>query len=111
MLNQSMRGFLINTIIISVFLNFNSIIAQEQKDIVVTLYRTSTNSLNNDGELLYSQKRIQQIFNKENFLKCIKKASKNIRRNEQDKVAYYYLALSTYKIYEEKYTLKSSKII
>ena len=97
-----MSRFLKNTIFLFFLLNLNLIIAQEQKDIVVTLYRTSENSLNNDGELLYSQKRIQQIFNKENFLKCIKKASKNIRRNEQDKVAYYYLALSTYKIYEEK---------
>ena len=95
-----MRGFLINTIIISVFLNFNSIIAQEQKDIVITLYRNSDCSLNNEKD--FQQKRIQQLFNKERFLKCIKKSSRNIRRNKDNKVAYYYLALSTYEVYKEK---------
>lgn len=54
-----MRGFLLNTIIISVFLNFNSIIAQEQKDIVITLYRNSDCSLNNEKD--FQQKRIKPI--------------------------------------------------
>ena len=97
-----MSGFLKNIIFFFVLISFNLIKAQDQKDVVVTLIRNTESSLSNDGELLYSQKRIQNIYRNDNYLKCIKKASKKITNNNKDKVAYYYLALSTFKLYQEK---------
>ena len=93
-----MSGFLKNIIFFFVLISFNLIKAQDQKDVVITLIRNVESSLDNDGELLYSQKRIQNIYRNDNYLKCIKRASKKIAKNNQDKVAYYYLALSTFKL-------------
>ena len=89
-----MSGFLKNIIFFFVLISFNLMKAQDQKDVVITLIRNTESSLVNDGELLYSQKRIQNIYRNDNYLKCIKKASKKITNNNKDKVAYYYLALS-----------------
>ena len=97
-----MSGFLKNIIFFFVLISFNLMKAQDQKDVVITLIRNTESSLVNDGELLYSQKRIQNIYRNDNYLKCIKKASNKITKNNKDKVAYYYLALSTFKLYNEK---------
>ena len=82
--------------------SINTFHAQDQKDIVITLVRKPSTLQLSCGELDFFQKRIQQTFQKEKYLKCIKRASYQIARNKQDKVTYYYLALSTFKIYEQK---------
>ena len=47
------------------------------------------------------QQSIKSSFKKENFKKCIKKSSIRLDKGIYDKLAYYYLGLSTYKLYEE----------
>jgi uncharacterized protein (TIGR02594 family) len=52
--------------------------------------------------LTFKEKRIQNSFMKEDYRKCISKSSKLLNKGNIDRVAYYYLALSSFKIYEDK---------
>ena len=54
------------------------------------------------SELNFFQRRLQNSFKKEKYQKCIRQASTRISHGKLDKVAYYYMALSTFKIYENK---------
>ncbi len=55
-----------------------------------------------DNKLINQQLSIQSSYKKENYTKCIKKSSERLNKGVYDKVAYYYLGLSTFKVYEEK---------
>jgi uncharacterized protein (TIGR02594 family) len=55
-----------------------------------------------NNRLTFKEKRIQNSFIKEDYRKCISKSSKLLNKGNIDRVAYYYLALSSFKIYEDK---------
>ena len=52
-------------------------------------------------KLAYYQKSIKKSFKNDHFRKSIKKSSIRLDDGYYDKLAYYYLGLSTYKLYEE----------
>ena len=55
-----------------------------------------------NNRLTFKQKRIKNSFVKEHYRQCISKSSKLLNKGNIDRVAYYYLALSSFKIYEDK---------
>jgi len=71
----------------------SSIISQEE-------YFSNESLINN--RLTFKQKLIKRSFVKEHYRQCISKSSKLLNKGNMDRVAYYYLALSSFKIYEDK---------
>ena len=58
----------------------------------------SQNKANNDN-LTFRQKRIQNLFKKEKYNKCISIGKNKLAKGNLDRVSYYYLALSYFKLY------------
>jgi len=78
------------------------------------------NEYSADIQLSASQRIIRKAFVKGNYQKCIRKSSYRISKGKRDRVAYYYLALSFFKQYQNEFReylldrslwyLKSAKI-
>ena len=59
----------------------------------------SQNKANNDN-LTFRQKRIQNLFKREKYNKCISIGKNKLAKGNLDRVSYYYLALSYFKLYD-----------
>ena len=96
-----MKNKIKQTVALSLFILFQLAVFPQMEEVDVDVKEENQAELA-VNQLVHYQKAIKSTYQKENFKKCIRKSSERLDKGLYDKVAYYYLGLSTFKIYEGK---------